>query len=330
MVRKAIEEADYHQDKGIGNHHRLVAYTVDKLAHQRREYEARYRRYGEQQAYDACVRAVEEHKHIRPEGEKHLLAGAVEHLQHIVFAELLAEVEAPARRVRGTVSAQAEGDHGGRRHKDGRCYEEMLERLGGGHQREHRYHRQVSCQVSNLVHGVLIAQRPASGPALGVLQRQRIAHPQLNMLSHRINEDGQDHQSLGRGDERLHCHPDDHHAHSQLVHLLCGKDVQHRQHHHQEKARQLAEEFRYAAVHLRHLRHLRQIIVYHTLIQSVSYCGQQQRNEQRLVSCSLLKNRIHLPNILWAVKLALFPLIIPFRCGRWSKFWTPSGILGLF
>ena len=68
------------------------------------------------------------------------------------------------------------------------------------------------------------------------------AHAQLDMITQRIDEDGQDHHELGRRNDGLQRHAHHHDEGAEFIDLLRGEHVQDRKDEHKKQARQFAEE----------------------------------------------------------------------------------------
>ena len=111
LVGKAVEEADNHQNQCVGHHDGLIAHLIDDLAHHRRQQEACHRADGVQQTDGGGAGTVKQNQHIGAKGEEHLLAGAVEHLQHIIFGVFFMEIEAALGLVGGGTALDAQGKH---------------------------------------------------------------------------------------------------------------------------------------------------------------------------------------------------------------------------
>ena len=101
---------------------------------------------------------------------------------------------------------------------------------------------------------------------LRVLQRKRVFHSKLNMLTERIYADRKGRKHLGRREHRMHAHADKHDHSTDLIerfrreHIECCKDND------QQYARQFAEKLRNPAIHLSHADDLHEEIIHHALV----------------------------------------------------------------
>ena len=93
VMGETVKKADNHQDQCVGDHHDSIAEMVNDLAYSRWREEAADRGYGEKDTDHHGVCAVEQHKHIRAEGEEDLFSRAVEQFQHIIFLIFFSEIE---------------------------------------------------------------------------------------------------------------------------------------------------------------------------------------------------------------------------------------------
>jgi len=281
MVGEAVEKADDNQNQSVSDHHRLIADLVDQFADERREEEACDRGNREKQADDSRVRLVEEDQNIWTEGEENLLAGAVEHLQHIVLTELLPEVEAALGLVRGAFAAEPEGGGHGKEHEYGSSDEDrLIERSGkrrvcrpaaegrACYDRKEHNDGDITQKVADLVDGVLIAQGLPALTLVTVFQGQRILHSQLDVLTEGIDENREDYQCLDRRHNSLQGHSDHHYYHAHLVHLLRRETVEDGKEHNQQKTRQLTEKLGDAAVHLVDTNNFGHVVIEDTFIES--------------------------------------------------------------
>ena len=168
VVGKAVEEADDHQNQSIGHHDGLVAQLVDDPPDQGCRKETGDGGNGKQQADHGSIGAVEQDQHIGAEGEEHLLAGTVEHFQHVVFGILLVEIEAALVLVGLAFTLDTEGkNHAHRRQGCGHGEEELVNSLAGADGKGGHDH-QIASQSTDLVAGGLGTQGFAAPALLGI------------------------------------------------------------------------------------------------------------------------------------------------------------------
>ena len=191
MVGKAVKEADDHQQQGIRHHNDLIAQPVNDPAHQRRRRKAADCGYSKEKADGRGARFIKEDQNIGAKGEKYLLPRPIKHLQHIVFPVFFVEIEPALGWVCLTVSRHAEGEQKAAAHNGSGSpiysAEQAQRALSKG--KNSRYD-QITGQRANLMDRILQAQRRTAPSWLGVLQRQRVPHPQLEVLSQGIDTDG--------------------------------------------------------------------------------------------------------------------------------------------
>ena len=195
-----------------------------------------------------------------------MLAGAIEDFQHIVLAEFGAEVEAATVLVSAAVALEAHSKAHRQEEQHCCCYEHLLKNDASGNCRQGGYDSDVSHQVSYLVNGALISQRLSAFVLLRILQRQRMPHSQLYMLSEGVDENGCHYKCADWIDHGLHNHSRHHYQHSDLVHLLGRETVEYRKHQYQKEAWKFPEELRHSPVHLPHPDNLCKIVVNHAFI----------------------------------------------------------------
>ena len=280
-MREAVRHAHDDEDQRIRHHDDLVAQLIDDATHNGRSDEACHRGNGKQQADHRGVSAVKEDEQIRAEGQEHLLARAVEHLQHVVLRVLAVEVKAALGRIGLALAAHAHAAHRADSRQPRRNREEQLIRLIARDHRERQHDRQIAHQRADLTHGGLHAQRHAAASLTRIAHRQRRFHAQLDVLAQRIDADSQRHEHLFRRQNRLHAHAAQHDDRTCLVQRFCRQRIEHRKDEHQRDARQFAEEFRHAAVHLAHMDDLGQIIIQHALVQAMAQADDENRQQER-------------------------------------------------
>ena len=283
VMGEAIEEAHDDQNQRIGHHDDFVTQLVDELAHCGGGEEAGNGGESEEEADGGSAGSVEEDQNIGAEGEEDLLAGAVEHFQHIKFGVLPVEVKAAFGFVSLAAAANAQREDHADTCQHGGDGEEGGVGLRCGEKGEGGHNDQIARQRANLIGGVLDAKGCAAVAGFGVLEGEGALHADLHVLAQRIGEDGQRGQHLGGREGGVHGHAHQHDDCAGLIQRLCGEHVKSGQNENQGDAGQLAEEFCDTAAYLTHLNHFSQKIVQHSLVKTVGQTCDQHREQEKLI-----------------------------------------------
>ena len=277
MMGEAVEEADYHQNQGVGYHDGFVTDLVDDPAHQRSGKEAGHRGDSEKQTDGGGAGTVKQNQHIGAEGEEDLLSCAVEHLQHIVLGILLVEIEPALVFVGLAFAGDLHGAQGADTGKNRRQGEEQFIGRVLCNEGEGQYDHQVAGQCAHLVDGALDTLGSAALAGFGIFQREGALHTQLDVLAQRVNADGQGGEDFGGGQHRMHAHTGQHDHRAHLEEGLCREHIEHRQDEHQRNAGQFPEKLGDAPIHFAHGNHFRQVIIQHALVKTIGQAGDQHR-----------------------------------------------------
>ena len=210
MMGKTVEEADDDEDQRIGNHNGLIADFVNDPAHNRSGKEAGNSGHGKQKADRSGVCAVEQNQNIGAEGKEHLLPGTVEHLQHVILGVFFVEIKTAFGFIGLTPADDSErADHTHSCQNGGQTKHQLVG-LAFCEQRKSQYNDEVSYQRTHLTDGSLDTLGSAAPARPCILQGQGAFHTQLDMLTKRIDADGQRSQKLGGRQQGMHAHAAQH------------------------------------------------------------------------------------------------------------------------
>ena len=278
---KTVKQANAHQNDGIRNHDHFVAHLIHDAADNRSGKEAGYSGNCKQKADHGGICTIEEDQHIRTKGKEHLLASAVEHFQHIIFAVFFMEIEAALGGVGFAFTLDAQSTNHAGCCQQSRTSEEELIRLCLYKERKGQHNDQIADKSTDLTDRALQAQGCTAVTGFCIAESQGALHAQLNVLTQGKHTDGQCGQNLQRRKYGVHTHTQQHDDSAYLVQRLRGEHVECGKNKDQCDARQLTEELRNAAIHFAHGNNFSQEVVQHTLVQTVRKPGDQNREQEQ-------------------------------------------------
>ncbi len=199
MVGEAVEKADYNEDQSVRYHHDLVAEAVDYPADERGSGKTTDRRNREKKAYYHRVGAVKKNEDVSAESEEDLLSRTVKNFDHVVFREFAAEVETPFRLVGLAASRHAHRKYESEKKYQAAHDENGLEKSRGfAGKKAYRENYDIPREHSHLMHRILHPEGYPAASLLRIFEGERVPHPELDVLTQRIDEHREDNEKTHR------------------------------------------------------------------------------------------------------------------------------------